>query len=208
MAGLRETKKRRTRETIAQAAADLFRQHGFDAVSVDDVAAAADVSRQTVFNYFPTKEKMLFDREDEVEAALVALVADRPDGASLLAAFRRHTRGFWERFGEILSTGTETHGFWKIVEASPALRAYAEASFGRQAQRVGEEIARSWGRPPDEPICHVLARACCGVNVAILTTGLERLTAGDDPATVTRDMLVAADRAYDLLENGLAAYTP
>src|SRR5581483_4208499 len=61
--GLRETKKRRTRETIAQAAADLFHERGFAAVTVDDVARAADVSRQTVFNYFPSKEQMLFDRE-------------------------------------------------------------------------------------------------------------------------------------------------
>jgi AcrR family transcriptional regulator len=64
MTGLREAKKRRTRETIAQAAADLFHERGFAAVTIDDVASAANVSRQTVFNYFPTKEQMLFDRED------------------------------------------------------------------------------------------------------------------------------------------------
>src|SRR5690349_3592412 len=86
MTGLRESKKRRTREAIAQAAADLFHERGFGAVTVDDVARAADVSRQTVFNYFPTKEQMLFDREDEVSAALLALVRGRRDGASLLAA--------------------------------------------------------------------------------------------------------------------------
>ena len=208
MSGLREAKKRRTRETIAQAAADLFQARGFAAVTIDDVAQAADVSRQTVFNYFPTKEQMLFDREDEIRAALLTLVRDRPDGASLVAAFRGHTRGFWERFGRILHGGGETHGFWEIVQASPTLRDYAEASFGRQADDVGTELAREWRRPADDPICHALARALCGVNMAILVCGLERLTAGEDSATVAADMLARADEAYDLLEQGLGRYTP
>ncbi len=208
MTGLRETKKRQTRETIAQAAADLFRDRGFSAVTVDDVAAAANVSRQTVFNYFPTKEQMLFDRDEEIEAALLALVRDQSDGASLVGAFRQHTRGFWERFAEVLSTGAEIHGFWEVVQASPALRDYAEASFGRQAERVGQELARTWDRPLEDPLCQALARVLCGVNVAILTAGLDRLTAGEDHAVVVSDMLAHADQAYTLLEHGLAAYTP
>lgn len=203
MTGLRESKKRRTREAIAQAAADLFHERGFGAVTVDDVARAADVSRQTVFNYFPTKEQMLFDREDEVSAALLALVHGRRDGASLLAAFRGHTRGFWERFGRILAGGGNTHGFWEIVQDSPGLRDYAETSFARQAISVGEALAREWDRPPDDPICHALARALCGVNVAVLTCGLGRLSAGEDHATVVAEMIEQADRAYDLLERGL-----
>jgi AcrR family transcriptional regulator len=208
MTGLRESKKRRTREAIAQAAADLFRERGFAAVTVDDIARAADVSRQTVFNYFPTKEQMLFDREEEISAALLALVRGRPDGQSLVAAFRRHTREFWERFGRILDGGGNTHGFWEIVEASPGLRDYAETSFARQAILVGQELAREWGRPPDDPICHALARALCGVNVAILTCGLGRLTAGLDHVRVVPDMIEQADRAYDLVEQGLGRYVP
>jgi AcrR family transcriptional regulator len=208
MAGLRESKKRRTRETIAQVAADLFHKRGFAAVTVDDVARAADVSRQTVFNYFPTKEQMLFDREDEISAALLSLVRGRPDGASLLAAFRGHTRGFWERLGRVLSDGGDTHGFWEIVEATPALRDYAETSFARQTISVAQELARQWDRPADDPICHALARALCGVDVAILTCGLGRLTAGQDQATVVADMIEEADHAYDLLEHGLGPYVP
>src|ERR1700679_842922 len=107
MTGLREDKKRRTRESIAQAAVDLFAERGFDSGPVEDVARAADVSRQTVFNYFPTKEQMLFDREEEIGRALLALVADPHDGAALVAAFRTHTRTFWERFGAVLDGGGE-----------------------------------------------------------------------------------------------------
>jgi len=208
MTGLRESKKRRTREAIAQAAADLFHERGFAEVTVDDVARAADVSRQTVFNYFPTKEQMLFDREDEIGAALLALVRDRPDGASLVAAFRAHTREFWERFGRILDGGGNTHGFWEIVEANSGLRDYAETSFARQTISVGQELAREWNRRADDPICHALTRALCGVNVAILTCGLGRLTAGESHSAVVGDMIEQADRAYDLLERGFGDYVP
>lgn len=151
---------------------------------------------------------MLFDRDEEIGAALLALVRGRPDGHSLVAAFRGHTRAFWERFGRILEGGGNTHGFWEIVEANPGLRDYAETSFARHAMSVGQELAREWGRPPDDPICHALARALCGVNVAILTSGLGRLTAGEDQATVVTDMIEQADHAYDLLEQGLAGYVP
>jgi AcrR family transcriptional regulator len=208
MTGLRERKKRRTRAAIAQAAADLFRERGFASVTIEDVARAADVSRQTVFNYFPTKEQMLFDREDEIGAALLALVRDQPDGAALVEAFRGHTRRFWERFGAILRSGAESHGFWEIVQASPALLDYAESSFGRQARSVGEALAEQWNRPGDDPICHALARTLCGVNAAVLTCGLGRLTTGEDHATVVADMLANADRAYDLLAQGLGSFTP
>ncbi|HEX4008719.1 MAG TPA: TetR/AcrR family transcriptional regulator [Solirubrobacteraceae bacterium] len=208
MTGLRETKKRRTREAIAQAAAHLFREHGFESVTVDDVARTADVSRQTVFNYFPTKEQMLFDREEEIAEALLALVAGPHDGASLVAAFRRHTREFWERFGAILSRGGETHGFWEIVRASPALRDYAEASFGRQARRAGDALAQAWNRPPDDPTCHALARALCGVNVAFLTCGMERLSDGEDAPTVVADMITQSGEAYAALERGLGQFVP
>ena len=81
-------------------------------------------------------------------------------------------------------------------------------SFARQTIRVGQELAREWDRPSDDPICHALARALCGVNVAILTCGLGRLTAGEDPATVAPDMIEQADHAYDLLEHGLGGYVP
>lgn len=207
MTGLRERKKLQTREAIAQVAAELFARHGFESVTVDDVASAANVSRQTVFNYFPSKEQMLFDRDAEVEAALLAATRDRPDDASLVDAFRAHTRAFWSRLDSVLSKGPLPHGFWEIVEPSPALRDYLEATFARQARSVARQLAAERNRPEDDPLCHALARALCGVNAAILTCGLHRLTRGDDPHLTVRDMLAEADQAYDLLEHGLQTHT-
>jgi AcrR family transcriptional regulator len=203
MSGLRESKKRQTREAIAQAAAELFAARGFNAVTVDEVARAADVSRQTVFNYFPSKEAMLFDRDAEVEAALVAAVRNRPDGTSLVDAFRAHTRAFWTRLGMVLEQGPLPQGFWEIVQNSPGLRDYAEATFARHARSVAIALAAERGAPDDDAVSHAIARALCGVNAAMLTYGLQRLTAGDDPEQVVPDTLRHADCAYDLLARGL-----
>lgn len=203
MSGLRERKKRQTRETIATAAADLFRRHGFDAVTVDDVAQAADVSRQTVFNYFPSKEAMVFDREAEIEAALVAAVRDRAPGTSLAGAFHAHTRAFWARLGEVLEHGPLPHGFWEIVEQTPALRDYAEVMNARHGRTVGAQIAAERGLEPADPVCQAIGRALCAVNVSILMYGMDRLVDGAPPREVVDDALAHAARAYALLERGL-----
>lgn len=203
MSGLRERKKRQTRETIATAAADLFRRNGFDAVTVDDVALAADVSRQTVFNYFPSKEAMVFDREPEIEAALIAAVRDRAPGTSLAQAFHAHTRAFWTRLAEVLAHGPLPHGFWEIVQQTPSLRDYAEIMNARHGRTVGAQIAAERGLEPHDPVCQAVGRALCAANASILMHGLERLVAGAPPREVVDDALAHAAHVYSLLEHGL-----
>src|SRR5258708_14847985 len=92
--GLRETKKRRTRETIVAAAMELFAARGFDAVTVAEIARAAGVSEKTVFNYFPAKEDLVFEGGQERRAALIEAVRNRPAAASLLQPCRPHTMLF------------------------------------------------------------------------------------------------------------------
>jgi AcrR family transcriptional regulator len=86
--GLREQHKRRTREVIASAAMSLFFEHGYDSVTVADVARQAGVSVATVFNYFDTKEDLFFDEVDPLQAALTAAVRNCPPGASVLLALQ------------------------------------------------------------------------------------------------------------------------
>jgi AcrR family transcriptional regulator len=198
-AGLRERKKRETRESIAAAAAVLFAERGFDAVTVEEVARAANVSRQTVFNYFRSKEEMLFDRDREVEAALVGALRERGPGTSVVDVFRAHTEAFWQR---LEATGIAPNEFWAIVESSPALRDYSEAVFGRHARSVAEVLAVEQGALEDDPGCHALARMLCGVNAAVLTCGLSRIAAGEQAAVVAREMVAAARAAYGLIEPG------
>src|SRR2546429_6454657 len=87
--GLRECKKLRTRQEIADKAMQLFVARGFDHVTVAEVAAAAGVSEKTVFNYFPTKEDLFFDEVPARQAALLAAIRGRAPGESILAALRQ-----------------------------------------------------------------------------------------------------------------------
>ena len=87
--GLRERKKQQTWGLIAQTARRLFQEHGFDAVTVADIARAADISRKTVFNYFPTKEDLFYSGLEFFEARLLEAIRQRKPGESILAAFTR-----------------------------------------------------------------------------------------------------------------------
>src|SRR3954452_17643841 len=96
--GLRERKKRAAREGIATTARRLFAERGFDAVTVAEVAAAADVSEKTVFNHFPTKEDLAFAGREQAIAQFVTAIAERPPGASVLDVFRTMTHTVLEHF--------------------------------------------------------------------------------------------------------------
>src|SRR5579859_1799427 len=86
--GLRELKKARARRHIADTAARLFAERGYEHVSVTDVARAAEVAEQTVYNYFPTKEQLVTDREQQVQDRLCDLIRSRPSAVSPATAIR------------------------------------------------------------------------------------------------------------------------
>src|ERR1700728_2261946 len=86
--GLRDLKKARTRRLIADTAARLFAERGYERVAVSDVARAAEVAEQTVYNYFPTKERLVTDREQQIQDRLCDLIRSRPPGVTASAAIR------------------------------------------------------------------------------------------------------------------------
>src|SRR5438270_10564606 len=86
--GLRERKKARTRQLIADAAARLFAERGFERVAVSDVAREAEVSEQTVYNYFQTKEQLVTDLDQEIQDELCQLIRTRSPGTTPVAAIR------------------------------------------------------------------------------------------------------------------------
>src|SRR6186997_3002488 len=92
--GLRERKKERTRQLIADTAARLFAERGYEHVAVRDVAREAEVAEQTVYNYFPTKEQLVIDREQEIQDRLCDLIRSRPDGVTPAAAIREFILDF------------------------------------------------------------------------------------------------------------------
>src|ERR1700745_4458203 len=91
--GLRERKEARTRRLIADAAARLFAERGYEQVSVSDVAREAEVAEQTVYNYFPTKEQLVIDRDQLVQDRMRDLIRSRPSGTSPAAAVRGFVLG-------------------------------------------------------------------------------------------------------------------
>jgi AcrR family transcriptional regulator len=149
--GLRERKKRRQRQQISNVATAMFLAEGFDNVSVSRIAAACDVSEQTVFNYFPTKESMFFDRSESMADALAAAVRQGPgplstDVARGLAAGAPRYR--WASLDD-------AHGlallrlFGETAEGSAALRTARYAEFGSLAATVGGALAARIGADPD-----------------------------------------------------------
>src|SRR5215475_11463600 len=130
--GLRERKKLQTRQLIAETARRLFLERGFDAVPVAAVARAAEVSEATVFNYFPTKEDLVYQGMEVFETELLAAVRDRPAGESFVAAFGR----FVLRPRGMLAAGDEDSASYlaevsKMIASSQALLARERQIFAR-----------------------------------------------------------------------------
>src|SRR5215831_2380549 len=117
---MRERKKQRTRQLIRDTAVHLFMQRGFDQVTIAEVAREADVSEATVFNYFPTKEDLVYGQMEAFEQELLEAVRDRPPGQSALAAYA----GFVFAIRGLMTEqqGPEQVAAWaRLVLDSPAL---------------------------------------------------------------------------------------
>jgi AcrR family transcriptional regulator len=202
---LRERKKAATRVAIADAAMQLFERFGYDHVSVERVAREAGVSKQTVFNYFPTKELLVFDRADEVREGMVSAVRDRAPGTSVVASFRQLTRTFWERFAELPDERPQ-RGFFHVVAETPSLGAYQRELGARIIAEVAAVLAAEAGAASDDPRPAVVAAALASAHASVFEVVQRRVVAGESPHAFLRDALAAADGAYDLLERGLAGW--
>lgn len=161
--GRRERKKAQTRKALADAALDLFLARGYDQVGVREVADAADVSVTTLFKYFPSKESLVFDLDEEIEAAVIATVRDRDPGTPLLEALHTFVR---DRAVSVAAYPL-TPAFALMVEETPILREYAGKMWLRHEVALAKAIVADIGAPEDDLICAVLARvALDAVEVA------------------------------------------
>jgi AcrR family transcriptional regulator len=202
--GLRERKKRETRETIARAAWKLFARRGFDAVTVADIARAANVSEKTVFNYFPTKEDLVFGAGMQRTAALIEAVRARPSGASIVEPFRRWTMDYLDRVEH--DPVDALTAIPRLVMRSDQLRARLFVGWEQEAALLGPVIAEEVGESDDSLIPLVVARTLTWTHRVIFRAAFTRLMEGEDQSVVAADLREEARRAYDLLEEGLAGY--
>jgi AcrR family transcriptional regulator len=194
--GLRELKKQRTRQVIADTAMRLFVERGFDAVTVSEVAEAAGVSEKTVFNYFPTKEDLFFDEAEAKEAALVAAIRGRAPGQSVLDALRAHQRIDCGRF-----CNPRFAEFARLIEESPALRAKELEVMARFNRTLTEALRSELGCSEIE--AGMAATLLVGVHWQFFVTARQRALAGRFGPAAARRLRADLDRAYELLEHGL-----
>jgi AcrR family transcriptional regulator len=196
--GLREAKKLRTRQDISDRAMQLFAQRGFDRVTVAEVAAAADVSEKTVFNYFPTKEDLVFDEVPAREARFVETIRSRTGGESIVAALRRLQLDECPR---LCSPGFAT--FARIIEESPALRAKELEVMARYTEVLARAIAEELRcREID---ARIAANMLVGVHWELFRNARAQALAGRHGPAAVKHLRADLTRAYNLLEGGLGA---
>ena len=165
-AGLRERKKHRARQRISNVATALFLAEGFDNVTVARIAEASEVSEQTVFNYFPTKESMFFDRSESNVEALADAVRHR--GAEPLSDVVVNTLfdgiplDRWDGMDEAHSLRLFRR-FCEVAESSPTLRAAPYIELEHFTARVGASLAERIGRDSDDPEVALAAIVIAGL---------------------------------------------
>ena len=204
---LRERKKERTRQLIADTARRLFAERGFEAVAVAEVARAADVSEATVFNYFATKEDLFYSGLEAFEEELLATIRRREPGTSVLDAFARFVL---EPRGLMAAKDPEAFErlaqFTRVIEESPALLARERAIFAGYTDSLAALLAEETGARPGAVEPWVVANALMGVHRALVAYSRRQIVAGARNPRLIRDVRAQGRRALAALESGLGDY--
>jgi AcrR family transcriptional regulator len=191
--GLRERKKARTRRLIADSAARLFAERGYERVTVTDVARAAEVAEQTVYNYFPTKEQLVTDREEQIQDRLCDLIRSRPPGVTAAASIRDFV------LTTVIGIRSISPELWRgelgyLAAISPAVHRLALELIDRLAAALSAAIRDSTAIPPE--IARLQGIALASVFQIIISEAGERTRVGQDQADI-------ADELYPIIENVL-----
>ena len=217
--GRRERKKQATRQHIAMTGVRLFLERGFDDVSVAEIAEAADVSKVTVFNYFPSKADMLFELAEVADPA--GAVRDRAPGETPLDAIRRYYRDALERRAEWTCLHDGVDRFARVLWASPALLSAAAMRQRDIELALAVELARVSGEAPwevdpftdmehsqpPEAIGHRLAASMInGAIEQLISANAARMLAGQTAAEAAPAAIAESDLAFELLSTGVGRY--
>ncbi len=206
--GLRERKKQRTRELIAATARDLFIERGFEAVPVAEIARAAEVSEATVFNYFPTKEDLLYSRLEAFEEELLTAIRGRKPGESVLAAFGRFLsvpRGLLA--SEDPDVVEQLAAIVRVIADSPSLLAREQQIYARYTASLASVLAEETrARTADDVRPSIIAKTLIGVHESLVAYSRREILAGTRNPELLRRVRRQTRRALDLLANGLGDY--
>jgi AcrR family transcriptional regulator len=203
--GLRERKKEKTRQLIAETARRLFVERGFDGVSVVEIARAADVAEKTVYNYFPTKEDLVYSGMEAFEERLLGAVRERRPGQSALGAFAEFMAGTYGVFAERAATG-ELKTITRMITDSPTLVAREQQVFARFTASLAALLAEETGIKADDVQPWVAANALMGVHRAVLDYVRRRTLAGARGVRLAREVDAQTRQALARLAHGLEDY--
>lgn len=191
---LRERKKARTRAAIRQHALRLFREQGYQATTVEQIAAAAEVSPSTFFRYFPTKEDVVL--RDDLDTRMLEAFSRQPPALAPIPAIRAATKEALTSFGDDeLAQIRETT---ELMMDVPEVRARAIDEFARTIEAIAEAIAKRVGRSPSDMAVRTLAGAIIGVIMSVTMPWSQ-----SDAKKAAVDMFEHIDEALALLESGL-----
>ncbi|MFG2789208.1 TetR/AcrR family transcriptional regulator [Streptomyces sp. NPDC048419] len=203
--GLRERKKRQTAMRIWQVAVDLFVERGFDDVSVQEIADAAEVSKMTVFNYFGTKEDLVFRPMEEHFGDAARAVRERAPGESAVQAVRK-------QFLEMVETRDPSIGLnpqpfarqiRQLVRDTPVLMERAVLAAQQGTRDLAALLAEETG---DLMLATVAAAMLSAARNALVEEHHLRIGEGEHVDAVAADAAERAEQAFALVERGLGDY--
>ncbi len=207
--GLRERKKHRTHQLIADTARRLFAERGFDAVPVSEIAREAEVSEATVFNYFPTKEDLFYHRLEAFEEELLQSIRDRRAGESVLDAFGRFVTTPRGLLAARDPEQTEhLAAITRVITESPALLAREQQIYAEYTAALAKLLSTETGANPGDLEPWLIARTLIGLHQAAVDYSRREILAGTRNPTLARRVRRQTQQALELLSNGLAHYGP
>ncbi|MEV0155501.1 TetR family transcriptional regulator [Micromonospora sp. NPDC050686] len=196
MAGLRERKKEQTRQRIAAVALRLFTERGFDAVTVSEIAEAAEVAKATLFTYFPSKESLALEGVGQDD--LAGIVARRPTGQSPLQALRAHYQAFMA--GQMAAMDRDAViARMRLIFGSPALSGAANTLLYQQRRTLASVLAEEHGATR----AALMAAQIAATLLTLQESFFHLLVSGASPAKAVRALAEDTEFAFDLLEHGI-----
>jgi AcrR family transcriptional regulator len=201
-AGLRDLKKARTRRLIAETAARLFAERGYERVAVSDVAREAEVAEQTVYNYFPTKDKLVTDREQQIQDRLCDLIRSRPPAVSPAAAIRDFVLD--ETLAGIPAIPPE---IWRgelgyLAAISPTVHRLMLELTDRQATALASAISDTSAVTPE--VARLQGIALAAVFQIIISDAGRRTSEGHSQAEIARELRPMVENLLDELDRWLS----
>ncbi|MCX5204168.1 TetR/AcrR family transcriptional regulator [Streptomyces sp. NBC_00237] len=204
--GLRERKKRQTRQYISDVATGLFLEKGFDAVTIAEIAAASDVSVNTVYNYFPAKEDLFFDRSAGVVDLLARCVRGREKGESAARAVLRELRIDVEAVSPRVGLMEGYDRFLEVVHGAHTLRSRLWSVQQESLENLEKALREDVGAEDGDDLPELVAGQIVWVHSTLMAWIGREMVKGRVPAEVSREALVLLDDMEGLLSEHVLNY--